>query len=104
MDIKPTCYATERSWSLFFDFYLILIDHNLNKLREDLLPTFSTFQVPFKFNLWHNFAINFRDPTFCENLRRIDKPLLGTKISEIFKKLCNILELVLERSNLFTLI
>jgi hypothetical protein len=82
---------------LFIEFYIILIDYNVGELLENIKEIFSTFIKPFKFNLWLNFALNFKDPTFytvlaqCKNQARI-------KFNRIFHKISNLIDTILERS------
>ena len=66
----------------FLQVYMTIIERDMQSLRENVQKIFSNAE-DFKLNLWHNFACNFRDPSFCDLI-------LNGKIEKIWKKLTNI--------------
>jgi hypothetical protein len=55
-----------REYSMqFLHFYMILMERNIKNLRENCEKIFLG-EFEFRQNIWHNFALNFRDPTFSQ--------------------------------------
>jgi hypothetical protein len=83
----------------FIRIYLIVLQKDIIIVKENIEKVFFTTEMSFKYNLWHNFACNFRDPTFYKLLckqRNIDKV---DKLKNILTNICLVVQTIRNKSN-----
>jgi hypothetical protein len=84
----------------FLEFYLIVIDYNAKFLKNNIFGIFLSDNLKLPINLWHNFACNFRDPTFSDLIIHSNRKYIPNWLTHIFETIYTTLELIGEKSKI----